>query len=322
VSAPLVSVILPTYRRAHVIARALKSVLAQSYRELEVIILDDVPKDDTEAVVKAFNDPRVRYVAYPDRRGVAAARNQGFDLARGKYLAFQDSDDEWLAEKLAWQVARMEALPEEVGLTQAAVLRFQGLGTEAEYYLSDLPAGQEATAILPCNWTSFTQGWLLRKSVIDAVGGFDDRLPLWEDWELMIRICQKYRLDLDRRPVALVYDTPGGLTAQDRARPAAFRLIMERHRELMQHHPDILAGNLYELARMEIVTAGKAASGRAMLKESVRMNPRSLKAWTLLISAYGGANPPRFIAWARKIVRGWFWALRRRWFMRSDPIKA
>ncbi|HZP12811.1 MAG TPA: glycosyltransferase family 2 protein [Nevskiaceae bacterium] len=319
---PLVSVILATYRRGHVIGRALKSVLAQSYRNLEVIVLDDVPNDNTEAVVRSFDDPRVRYVAYPDRRGVAAARNQGISLARGKYLAFQDSDDEWLAGKLAWQVQRMEAQPEDVALTQAAVLRFQGQGTEAEYYISDLPRGHELEAILTCNMTSFTQAWLLRRSVLDEVGSFDERLPLWEDWELLIRICEKYGVDIDPRPAALVYDTPGGLTAQGQARPPAFRLIIERHRKLMERHPSALADNLYLLGLMEVAQPAWIRFGRQALSESLRLGRRTPKAIVLLLVAQTGSWLPRFISTSLRRLRGVMWTLRRHWYRRTEPFQS
>ncbi len=322
IDGPLVSVILATYRRGHVIARALRSVLTQSYRNLEVIVLDDVPNDGTEAVVRSFGDSRVRYVPYPERRGVAAARNQGIALAQGKYLAFQDSDDEWLAGKLAWQVARMEAQPEEVGLTQAAVLRFQGRGTDAEYYLSDLPPGRELEAILPCNMTSFTQAWLLRRSVLADVGVFDERLPLWEDWELLIRICERYRVDIDPRPVALVYDTPGGLTAQGLARPPAFRLIIERHRALMARFPGALAENLYILGLMETSQPARVAAGRQALVESLRLGRRTPKAVILLAVALTGSLLPRLISTNLRRMRGVLWEIRRRWYRRTEPFQA
>jgi glycosyltransferase involved in cell wall biosynthesis len=304
---PLVSVILATYRRGHVIGRALRSVLAQSVRDLEVLVLDDVPGDETEAVVRSMCDPRVHYISHPSRRGVAAARNQGLALARGKYVAFQDSDDEWLADKLAHQVGRLESAPAGVALTQAAVLHYDL--DSAAYFLSDLPEGQEATAILRCNMTSFTQGWLVRKAALQAVGGFDERLPLWEDWELMIRICQDFRVDLDRHPVALVYDTPGGLTAQVAERVPALQRIIDKHGAAMERQPRILAFNLYLMARLEL-TAGRAGEGLRLLIRSLRLDPRHLKAWALLVAAPGGA---RFVNWLgrwrsrqrRKLGIGW-----------------
>ncbi|MGB3624622.1 MAG: glycosyltransferase family 2 protein, partial [Henriciella sp.] len=101
----LVSVVIPTYNRARTLRRAVESVLRQSYTNLELIVVDDASTDDTKAVLSSINDPRMRVITYEFNRGCAAARNIGARDARGEYLAFQDSDDEWLADKLSKQVA-------------------------------------------------------------------------------------------------------------------------------------------------------------------------------------------------------------------------
>src|ERR1041385_7139241 len=101
---PLVSVVLPTYQRAGTVGRAMRSVLAQTHSELELIVVDDGPDDGTADVVARINDPRVKYLRFPKRMGVSKARNVGVEAARGELIAFQDSDDEWLLDKLARQV--------------------------------------------------------------------------------------------------------------------------------------------------------------------------------------------------------------------------
>jgi glycosyltransferase involved in cell wall biosynthesis len=109
----LVSVVIPTYNRAYVLGDAIRSVLAQTYRPLEVIVVDDGSKDNTEEVVRAFRD-EVRYVRQ-ENAGVAAARNVGFTLARGEFIGLVDSDDRWLPWKVALQVAFMGRHP-DVGM--------------------------------------------------------------------------------------------------------------------------------------------------------------------------------------------------------------
>src|SRR5438105_1920243 len=97
---PVVSVVLPTYNLAQLLPRAMQSVLDQSFRELELIVVDDGSTDATVDVVQAFQDPRVRLVRLPENRGVGPARNAGIAVARAPYIAFQDHDDLWLPEKL------------------------------------------------------------------------------------------------------------------------------------------------------------------------------------------------------------------------------
>lgn len=101
---PLVSVIIPTYNRAELVPRAIDSVLGQSYQNLEIIVVDDCSEDNTEEVVKAIADNRLRYYCHDINQGGSTARNTGIELACGKYIAFLDSDDVWLRQKLELQL--------------------------------------------------------------------------------------------------------------------------------------------------------------------------------------------------------------------------
>jgi glycosyltransferase involved in cell wall biosynthesis len=108
---PLVSIILPTYNRVNLISRAIDSVLAQTYSNWELIIWDDGSNDDTEKVVGSNHDKRIQYF-YDENHGVYYARNQAIRKSEGKYLAFLDSDDEWISEKLHIQVNTLEINPQ------------------------------------------------------------------------------------------------------------------------------------------------------------------------------------------------------------------
>jgi len=297
VSDPAVSVIVPTYQRGHLIGRALRSVLTQGMSDLEVIVVDDGSTDDTARVVAdmAATDARLRFVTRPGNRGAGAARNVGLQMARGRYVAFQDSDDEWLAGKLARQFARMEALPENFALTQAAVLRFEN--DKVRYLFSALPAGEERTAILPVNNSTFVQAWLARRGALLEAGGFDEQLTQWEDWELMIRICQRFRVDMDAQPAAMIYDTPQSLMRQHHRRVASLAPILERHAALMQAHPGAMAINLYAMGRFHLLE-GEPAKGRGFLRRSLRLNPLRLRTWALLAaSLLGTAKIRAMIDW-------------------------
>lgn len=112
--APMVSVIMPTYNRAGMIGRSIESVLSQTYRHLELIVIDNFSGDDTDQVVRAFadRDSRVRYFKYANHGLVAASRNAGIRAAGGQYIAFLDSDDLWLPEKVQKQVDFLERRPD------------------------------------------------------------------------------------------------------------------------------------------------------------------------------------------------------------------
>jgi len=118
----MVSVIIPTYNCGAFVREAVESVLGQSHRDLEVVVVDDGSTDDTPVVLARIEDPRVTVIRSP-HRGLSAARNEGLDRARGEYIAFLDADDRWLPSKLDRQVALMDAEP-EVCLTFTNLTRF------------------------------------------------------------------------------------------------------------------------------------------------------------------------------------------------------
>jgi glycosyltransferase involved in cell wall biosynthesis len=101
---PSVSVIIPTYNRAHLVLRAIQSVLSQTFADFELIVVDDGSVDNRREAVARFDDPRIQYIRLERNRGLGAARNVDTDAARGEYIAFLDSDDEWLESKLAEQL--------------------------------------------------------------------------------------------------------------------------------------------------------------------------------------------------------------------------
>ena len=123
---PSISVILPSYNRAHLIERAIQSVLEQTYYDLELIIVDDGSSDNTEAVVRKLRDGRIRYVKHEIKSGANAARNTGIRVARGIFLAFQDSDDYWLPHKLEEQMRVFSSAPENVGVVYTGFWRIEG----------------------------------------------------------------------------------------------------------------------------------------------------------------------------------------------------
>mgnify|MGYP001168775202 CR=1 FL=1 len=200
---PLVSVILPTYNRVEYLPRSIESVLAQTYPHWELIIWDDGSIDQTAELVRSFSDGRIRYF-YGPNHGVASARNQAIGCSVGEYIAFLDSDDEWLPEKLARQVAVLDRYPEIDALFADFVNinlanRQEGIGfqqnavsmkllhrklLEDQVYLIE---GHFLEALLQANFIA-TDSMVLRKSILPAAGVFDAGLRHSEDFELWVRL--------------------------------------------------------------------------------------------------------------------------------------
>ena len=121
---PRVSVIVPTHNRADLLPRAVDSILAQTYGDYEMVIVDDCSADNTQDVIAGFSDPRIRSFRHDRNRGQSAAINTGIAHARGEYVGFLDDDDEWLPTKLEGQVALLEASSPD----SSAGLRLDGPG--------------------------------------------------------------------------------------------------------------------------------------------------------------------------------------------------
>lgn len=186
----LVSIVMPVRNRATIISAAIDSVLAQSYSEWELVVVDDGSSDDTAAVVQGFasRDARVRLVRGP-AAGVCAARNRGIAASTGTYIAFLDSDNVWVPDLLAHSVAALEA--GEAVAVYAAVEMVRD--NDADRFLAI--SGDRDDLLFGGNFVDLNT-LVARSSAIEAIGGFDESLRRWVDYDLAIRLFGIGRVDL------------------------------------------------------------------------------------------------------------------------------
>jgi glycosyltransferase involved in cell wall biosynthesis len=190
---PLVSVIIPVYNRLEYLDAALQSVLRQTYRPLEVIVVDDGSSTDVRGHLDRYGDT-IRYFRQPNR-GLAAARNSGAGLASGEFLAFLDDDDLFLPEKLTLQVAVLLENP-EVALVYSDEYLLDAAGCMTPIpvrkdRIPEIPSGDIALDFF-CDSFIGVMTVLLRRSVFQELGGFDELLFCNEDDDLWFRIMLNY----------------------------------------------------------------------------------------------------------------------------------
>jgi glycosyltransferase involved in cell wall biosynthesis len=191
-SNPLVSAVIPTYNRAHIIGDAVESILAQTYREIEVIVVDDGSKDDTLSRLKQYGD-RIRVISQANA-GPAAARNRGIAVAHGELIAFLDSDDLWLPTKIERQVALLRRAGESVPCCLSNIMMKWNSGDRASFDIALLkPAAEEGVwlnvdEVLATRFVLFNQGVVIRRKVLEKIGGFDESIRYLEDYELPLRL--------------------------------------------------------------------------------------------------------------------------------------
>jgi glycosyltransferase involved in cell wall biosynthesis len=236
---PAVSVVLPTYNRAPLLGRSIRSVLEQSYTDFELVVVDDGSTDETEGVVKAFDDPRVRYVALGRNAGAAAARNAGIRLARGRFLAFQDSDDEWAASKLAKQMSVFGRGPGSLGVVYSDMQLIRADGSEpylaAPDVLPERLIDPDKRFYQVCDLG--IQSAVIRREYMEEAGRFNAALPALEDLELFIRLSRLCAFERLREPLVRYHDTQG-LSKDRHAKWVSRKLILGLYRkELLARNP-------------------------------------------------------------------------------------
>lgn len=209
---PYISVIIPTYNRAHLIRRSMESVLNQTYGKFELLVVDDCSDDDTESVVSSLDDFRIRYIKCDKNGGAAAARNRGIKEAKYDWIAFLDSDDVWRQEKLEKQVAAMDGA---AGLLYCTFLRHPSDGTEETLMPSsdrsvDRRQGIMFGELLLGNFIGMPT-IMVHKSVFNDAGIFDESLRCYEDYDFLLRASQCTRFLHVDEVLVDVYETVGSV---------------------------------------------------------------------------------------------------------------
>lgn len=299
---PRVSVVLPTHNRAGLLHRAVQSALAQTYRNLELVVIDDGSTDTTREVLTAVTDPRLVVIHREVNGGAAAARNAGIARARGALIAFLDDDDFWLVQKLEKQVAAIQSAGPDVGWCVTGHVRLDRKCVyvggsfherELDYRRGVGPEGPDWSLIA-------TPGWMVRREVLERLGSFDERIRSWDDWELGLRLSQATRRILVDEPLWVQDWLNGtGLIRAERARAHDLRVIMEKHGHLWADQPRVAARHWRVIGRAESLY-DPAPAGRDALVRSVRLWPWQFRAWAALAVSFLGQ--PR-VQWLTQQVR-------------------
>ena len=286
---PKVSVIIPTYNRAHLLERSMRSVLAQTFKDFELIVVDDGSSDNTSEVVKKFSDARIRYVKHKINRGGAAARNTGINLAKGDFIAFQDSDDEWLLEKLEKQIRLFESCGSHTGVVYCGFIKFNK-GNALYYPPANVQQkdGNLSLQILRGNFIS-TQTLLIRRECFSIAGYFDERLSRFQDWEMIIRLAQSFNFCLVDQPLIVVYSTSDSLTNNSHAGMDAYEIILEKHYGLLSRSPSVLADRLCNMGNL-YCEHEFMMKGRLFFLKSLKVSPFSIVPWCLLALSILGSK--------------------------------
>ena len=283
---PLVSVIIPTYKRPTECVRAVRSVLLQTFQNFEIIVGDDFGSDQTEALLLELNDPRIRYFKNGDAGGSASKnRNLCVSRSRGKYLTFLDSDDFILPRKLELQVSALEQASSEAGFAIAGT-RVVKVCQGKYYRYSDLiptTEGDVREAYFSRRLGCYNTSLMVRREALDAVGGWDPTAGPYDDSELIMRLLLRYHAVRVEAISTLWFDHDGNdsFSNDQVARRLGLEAFITKHADLLPIYPRWADFRIKELAKVLFV-AGQPDSFRYWLKRLPERSGMSLRLMHLI----------------------------------------
>lgn len=195
-----VTVIIPTFNRSKMVSRAISSVLAQEVKDFHLIVVDDGSTDETREALASFGD-RLRHVRHPYNQGVSAARNTGIRLADTPYVAFLDSDDFWMREKLKEQICFFDENPAAVACQTEETWIRQGHRVNPKKRHAKPTGDIFAPSLRLCLVSP--SAVMVKTDLFDAVGLFDESLPACEDFDLWLRIACRHPIHLLDKPLVV-----------------------------------------------------------------------------------------------------------------------
>lgn len=268
---PKVSVVIPTYNRAHSISMAIRSVLDQTYQDFEVIIVDDGSIDNTEEIVKSFEDERIEYIRHTKNRGASAARNTGIKVAKGEYIAFQDSDDEWVPDKLELQVKAFDNASSEVGIVYSGFYRIEA---DKKIYIPGNHVVQKDgnihSELLKGNFVG-TPAVLIKKECFKNNRYFNEALPALEDWELWIELSKYFEFKYIDKPLLYSYSMPNSVNLNQKNLLKAREIILANHLNDFNKNKELLSDHYFSIA-IELISNYDFRTGRDYLIKAARAN--------------------------------------------------
>lgn len=243
----MISIVIPTYNREKTIKNAIESVLKQTYKDIEVIVVDDCSTDNTEEIVRAMKDDRIIYYKLNQNSGACVARNKGIELAKGSYIAFQDSDDIWKENKLEKQIKIMEETKASLNFCKISVIGEKSKKVNVKPTITDernIKKYGIVTALCKNNFIS-TQAIIGRKECFENIK-FDSMLPRLQDFDIVLRLCEKFEWSFCNESLVDVYVQDDSISADNVKLIKALSIIRDKQYRLSKKDKKELYTKIYK----------------------------------------------------------------------------
>lgn len=234
---PLLSVIIPTYNRGRLILNSVTSVLNQTYKNIELIVVDDCSTDNTEEILKSINDSRIKYVKLEKNSGACIARNKGIELSTGKFIAFNDSDDLWITTKLEKQLCFLKNYNADIVICKMEcrtpennfIHNFPNIEFDRKISYKDLLKYNSAST-----QTIFGKSECFRNVM------FDTRMPRLQDWDEVLRLSQKFSVFYQNKILVHTFFQKDSISTHPEKGVLAMEMLFEKHKDAILSDPAIV----------------------------------------------------------------------------------
>jgi glycosyltransferase involved in cell wall biosynthesis len=263
---------------------AINSVLAQTFTDFELLVVDDASGDESAQVIRGFSDSRITYIRHQVNRGEAESRNTGIRNARGEYIAYLDDDDEWVPEKLDKQVKVMDSSPPETGVVYTGCDYVElgtgrKLGTQKVYL-----RGSVLEHLLTNNFLPGPTA-LVRRKCFQEVGEYDSTVRYGVDWDMWIRIARYFDFEAIPEPLYRYSIHTNQLSANFGVQLAGLERILELHSDLFLKHASAHGRQLLQLGLLHYL-CGNPVEARVILKRGLRRDPFYGRGYKLFLLSF------------------------------------
>lgn len=287
---PLISVVIPAYNRSKTITYCLDSVLKQTVSLYEIIVVDDCSTDGTVGIVRNYKDPRIRCVVLNKNSGAQAARNRGIHEARGEWIAFHDSDDEWLSEKLEQQLkALCRNNFEPFTVVHTNCWRYEvARGTKEICNIWPVDGKNTFGQMLSSTGPMFP-GILTSKAALEKIGFLDESVPSYQEWDTSIRLARECCFIHIREPLFVYHIQCGDTISKDKLRDiVGYQYIVDKFWDdiIQQCGTKVLNDHLF-INALKAICWGYFAEAQKILEKTLG---RSMRAYLLCYMARHKVN--------------------------------
>ena len=296
---PIVSVIIPTYNRAHLIDKAINSVLSQTYQDYEIIVVDDASTDNTKEVVKDFTDSRISYIFHTNNLDISAARNSGIKASQGKYIALLDSDDEWLPEKLDKQINKFEKESLKIGVIYTGSYYIDEKGNQIRKVHVPIKEGYIYEDLLRAGGYLCLSSTLIKRECFKKVGLFDENLPPCEDLDMWIRIAKYYKFSYIKDLLVATRIHNNQITNDSEALIEGIKKIQVKYNKELGKRPYSNSIRYFHLGN-KLCHLRKRKEGQKYFIKAISIYPFCIKYYVYLLCSIFGTRVYMYISRIRR----------------------